>query len=66
MFATRFQEASLFAATACRRLPASGGAGPNEGAVMLLSRNDAGFPLILSETSRKTGTFAACAPSRGA
>jgi hypothetical protein len=30
---------------------------------MTLSRNHAGFPLILSETSRKTGTFAALAPA---
>jgi len=31
---------------------------------MRVSRNDGGFPLILSEMARKIGAFASCAPRR--
>jgi hypothetical protein len=64
MFATRFSDALLFAATAAadRRRPI--GVVANERTVIVLSRNGAGFSLILSETSRKIGTFPASAPPR--
>jgi hypothetical protein len=58
MFASRFSDALLLAATPAvdRRRPIS--VVPNRHGVIALSRNDAGFSLILSETSRKMGTFA--------
>jgi hypothetical protein len=64
MFATRFSDALLFAATAAAGCRRPIGVVPNERAVIVLSRNDAGFSLILSETSRKIGTFAGLAPPR--
>jgi hypothetical protein len=36
---------------------------PHSDAVTFLSRNDGAFPLILSETTRKTGAFRPSAPA---